>query len=192
MKKLNKYTITKCDSLDNNKNVLVVKKSKFISKLYSITSKEEAEEIIKKIREEYKEAKHVVYAYTLKVSGKFSDDKEPQGTAGKPIYSLLEKENLVNVLIIVVRYFGGVLLGTGLLTRAYLEAAKQILSNYEKEEYVEYVFAEIEVNYAGEEKVKKQVLEINGEIIKIERDGKVRISVNIPSNKIDILSKYIG
>ncbi len=191
MKKLNKYTITKCDSLDNNKNVLVVKKSKFISKLYSITSKEEAEEIIKKIREEYKEAKHVVYAYTLKVSGKFSDDKEPQGTAGKPIYSLLEKENLVNVLIIVVRYFGGVLLGTGPLTRAYLEAAKQILSNYEKEEYVEYVFAEIEVNYAGEEKVKKQVLEINGEIIKIERDGKVKISVKIPSNKIHILSKYI-
>ena len=82
-----------------NQNVvteeLIIKKSKFIANVYYINSKEQAEEIIAKAREEYKDARHVVYAYTLKSSGKFTDDKEPQGTAGKPIYSLLEKEQVI-------------------------------------------------------------------------------------------------
>ena len=119
-------------------NILEVKKSKFIAKVYYVNSSEQAEDIIEKARQDYKDARHVVYAYMLKSGGKFTDDKEPQGTAGKPIYSLLEKENLVNVLVIVIRYFGGILLGAGPLTRAYNSVAKQALQNCEKKKYIEY------------------------------------------------------
>ena len=70
-------------------HTIEIKKSKFIAKVYYIDSETMANEIIKKTREEYKDARHVVYAYMLKSGGKCTDDKEPQGTAGKPIYSLL-------------------------------------------------------------------------------------------------------
>lgn len=132
---------------------LVIKKSKFIAKVYYINSKEQAEEIIAKTRDEYKDARHVVYAYTLKSSGKFTDDKEPQGTAGKPIYSLLEKEQVINALIIVIRYFGGILLGAGPLTRAYSTVAKEALARCRKQKYIEYVEEKIECEYKEEEQI---------------------------------------
>ena len=130
---------------------LIIKKSKFIAKVYYIKDQEQAEEIIAKAREEYKDARHVVYAYTLKSSGRFTDDKEPQGTAGKPIYSLLEKENVINTLIIVIRYFGGILLGAGPLTRAYSTVAKEALAKCEKQKYIEYTNKTLECEYKEEE-----------------------------------------
>lgn len=188
---MNKYTIIKDNNVDDNEKIIIVKKSKFIAKLYSINSKEEAEKIIKETREKYKDAKHVVYAYTLQSAGKFSDDKEPQGTAGKPIYMLLEKENLVNVLILVIRYFGGTLLGAGPLTRTYLESAKQILGEYVKEDYIEYKNVNMQIGYSDEENILKKINDVNGKIIKIIRDSKVQINANIPSSKKGIFNKYI-
>ena len=130
---------------------LLIKKSKFIAYVYYIKDQEQAEEIIAKAREEYKDARHVVYAYTLKSSGRFTDDKEPQGTAGKPIYSLLEKENVINALIIVIRYFGGILLGAGPLTRAYSTVAKNALVKCEKQKHIEYENKTLECEYKSEE-----------------------------------------
>ena len=136
---------------------LIIKKSKFIAKVYYINSKEQAENIIDKVREEYKDARHVVYAYRLKSSGKFTDDKEPQGTAGKPIYSLLEKENVINVLLIVIRYFGGILLGAGPLTRAYSTVAKEALTKCEKQKYIEYAEEYRECEYKEEEQILREL-----------------------------------
>ena len=101
----------------------VEKKSKFIGNLFYVESIEEAEEIIKKTRKKYFDARHNCIAYRIMEEGqiveRFSDDGEPSGTAGAPMLNILQKNNLVNVLIIVTRYFGGILLGTGGLVRAY-------------------------------------------------------------------------
>lgn len=106
-----------------------IKKSKFISYLYTVDSQEEVKRIIQEIKEEHKRAKHVVYAYkVLNTAGK-SDDKEPSGTAGLPLYNLLEAKNMNNCLLVVVRYFGGTKLGAGPLMRTYKKAGLMVLPN---------------------------------------------------------------
>lgn len=110
------------------------KKSIFIGSIKHVKNEEECKEFIKKIREENKEARHNVFAYVLgdeKVS-RYSDDKEPQGTAGLPILNVLEKNSIKDAVIVVTRYFGGILLGTGGLTRAYSHAAQLALSEVSK------------------------------------------------------------
>ena len=102
----------------------IIKKSKFIAYYFEIDNQNEAEEIIKKLWEDNKKARHIPYAYKVSNTAKKSDDKEPNGTAGMPIYNLIEMKQLNNCLIAVVRYFGGTKLGAGLLTRTYLNAAK--------------------------------------------------------------------
>ena len=161
-------------------NILEVKKSKFIAFVYYIDSQEMAEEKIKQVREEYKDARHIVYAYMLKSSGRFTDDKEPQGTAGKPIYSILEKENLINVLVVVIRYFGGILLGAGPLTRAYATVAKDALSKCNKVTYVEYLDESIICEYKEEEQIKRKLQEANCIIQDIIRTEKVQIKYKKP------------
>ncbi len=156
-------------------HTIEIKKSKFIAKVYYIDSETMANEIIKKTREEYKDARHVVYAYMLKSGGKCTDDKEPQGTAGKPIYSLLEKENVINVLVIVIRYFGGILLGAGPLTRAYSTVAKEALAKCEKIPYIEYDEKNIVCEYKEEEQLKRTLLNANCIIQNIIRTDKVEI-----------------
>ena len=104
-----------------------IKKSKFVAYYYKIESKEEASAILENLKKEHKNARHIPYAYKIENQVKKSDDKEPTNTAGTPIYHLIEKNNLHNTLIAVVRYFGGIKLGTGGLTRAYLNTAKEVI-----------------------------------------------------------------
>ncbi len=110
-------------------HTLEVKKSKFISYYYEVNSKEEVEEILVNLKREHKKASHIPYAYKIGPLAKKTDDKEPSNTAGMPIYNLILQLNLDNVLIVVVRYFGGTKLGAGLLTRTYLTSAKEVLNN---------------------------------------------------------------
>ncbi|AWX42769.1 proline dipeptidase pepQ [Metamycoplasma cloacale] len=108
-----------------------IKKSKFISYLFNINSKEEAKEILNNLRKEHPKAKHIVYAYLinndLEISNGYTDDREPKGVAGIPLYKLLENKNLTNKGIFIVRYFGGIELGKSNLLRAYLTSAKLVL-----------------------------------------------------------------
>lgn len=104
-----------------------IKKSKFISYYYEVNSKEESNIIIEMLKKEHKKAKHIPYAYKVENNAKKSDDKEPSGTAGSPIYNIIETNNLNNCLIAVVRYFGGIKLGAGGLLRAYSTAAKEVI-----------------------------------------------------------------
>lgn len=106
--------------------VLEIKKSKFISYAFNIKSNEEALRIINKIKQENRKATHICYAYRITESQIFEkayDDKEPSGTAGKPILSVIQKQNLNNTLVIVIRFFGGIKLGSGGLIRAYGKSA---------------------------------------------------------------------
>lgn len=102
------------------------KKSKFYGYLYKVNSEEEIENIINKIKLDNKKARHVVYAYKIGNIEKKYEDKEPTGTAGLQILNLINIKKLDNILIVVVRYFGGTLLGTGLLSRCYRETASKL------------------------------------------------------------------
>ena len=102
----------------------VVKRSEFIGYCAHVTDKKAAEEFILKIKSKHYDAKHNVYAYILRDGTlKYSDDGEPQGTAGMPVLSVIQKEKVVDIVVVVTRYFGGILLGGGGLVRAYSDAA---------------------------------------------------------------------
>ncbi len=109
---------------------IVIEKSEFIAKIAPVTSSEEAAEFIDSVRAEHRRARHNCYAYTLRdgFETRFSDDGEPQGTAGSPILDVIQKNGLVDVCVIVTRYFGGILLGKGGLTRAYSSAASKAVA----------------------------------------------------------------
>lgn len=110
-------------------SLLVVKKSKFIGETFPVSTEKEVEDIVNSVRKKYFDARHHCYAFCLGDENaiRFSDDGEPQGTAGRPILDTILAENMRNALVVVTRYFGGTLLGTGGLTRAYRDAAKEAL-----------------------------------------------------------------
>ena len=109
------------------------KRSKFIARAFPCESEEKAAEILSAIKTECWDARHNCYAYVLKDgSARFSDDGEPHGTAGKPILDCIMGSGVVDVIVVVTRYFGGVLLGTGGLVRAYSASAKDSLQNAPK------------------------------------------------------------
>lgn len=102
-----------------------VKKSKFIGLYYEVKTLEEIDEILESLKKEHKKARHFPYAYKIGPKVKKTDDKEPANTAGTPIYNIIEKKNLDNTLIVVIRYFGGIKLGAGGLFRAYSKTASE-------------------------------------------------------------------
>lgn len=111
------------------------KKSRFIGQAFEIHSEQEALDIIESVRKKYYDARHNCYAYVLGERHeiqRFSDDKEPQGTAGKPILEVLTGQGYHNTLMVVTRYFGGILLGTGGLIRAYTAASQEALRQAEE------------------------------------------------------------
>lgn len=111
-----------------SKSFVENKKSKFYGYLYEVNSIEEIEYILDTLNKEHKKAKHIVYAYKIGNIQKKYEDKEPSGTAGMPLFDLINIKNLDNTLIVVIRYFGGTLLGRGLLTRSYREAASKLFN----------------------------------------------------------------
>lgn len=117
-----------------------VSKSQFYSFLIPLNSEEEVPLLIKEKRMQFVKARHVCYAYIFNSNYKYSDDGEPSGTAGKPLYELLNKNNLTNCILIVVRIFGGVLLGAGRLLRTYVESGLNSIKKANKFEiYYEFL-----------------------------------------------------
>ena len=108
---------------------IVEKKSRFVALRFELDELSDVDEILTKLKVEHKKARHVCFGYVFSlgfVSEKCSDAGEPKGTAGYPILNVIKKKNLTNTLIVVVRYFGGILLGAGGLTRAYTKAAASV------------------------------------------------------------------
>lgn len=136
---------------DNVQAELIEKKSKFIADLFYVETVKEAEEIINIIKKKYYDARHNCIAYRVleqdRLIEKSSDDGEPSGTAGAPMLNILQKNNLVNVVAIVTRYFGGILLGTGGLVRAYSNSLLQTIEISEKVEKCYGQVLEVVLNY---------------------------------------------
>ncbi len=111
-----------------NESLIIEKKSKFYGYRYEIENIEEIETILKELKNTHKKAKHICYAYKIGNLERKNEDKEPSNTAGKPILDVINHNELNNTLIVVVRYFGGTLLGRGLLTRTYSKAARDLIN----------------------------------------------------------------
>ena len=136
--------------IKNGQGEYIEKKSKFIAHIFNIESEQQAAAIIAEVKKKYWDARHNCYAYILGNKGeiqRFSDDGEPSGTAGKPILEVLSGNECSNCLCIVTRYFGGVLLGTGGLIRAYTSASKEALDDCLTGELVEGVHAYLDADY---------------------------------------------
>lgn len=115
-------------------NLIVIEKSKFFAFSYYIESDERVKEILSALSQKYYDATHICYGYKVNSKQKCSDNGEPQGTAGKPILDCIQKKKLENVLVVVVRYFGGIKLGAGGLTRAYSNSASAVLDKSKSRE----------------------------------------------------------
>ncbi len=119
---------------------LTIKRSRFISEVFPVSTQSEAREKLHQVKKKYFDSTHVVHAFVVGLSSEtcgMSDDGEPSGTAGRPVLDILKGSGITNILLTVTRYFGGTLLGTGGLVRAYGDSAKKVLSLCETEEYVE-------------------------------------------------------
>lgn len=113
--------------LERNESTIIRDRSQFIGILVHVTNDKSVPDILKSIRNEYPKAKHYCYAYVIDGKKKCSDDGEPAKTAGRPLLELLEKKEMDEVLLVVVRYFGGVLLGASRLMSTYLETGVEVI-----------------------------------------------------------------
>lgn len=172
---------------NNIENEIEIKNSKFIAKIYK-TEKEEILNILEKIKKEHPKATHYCYAYNSKNYKKSSDDNEPTGTAGKPILNVLEKEELENILVIIIRYFGGIKLGAGGLIRAYTKATTEALKKAIYQEVQEAYKVRIQFPYSEEKNINYLIQEKN--ILKKEFQENIIYECIIEKDKINNLNTY--
>lgn len=164
---------------------MVTKKSKFISNVLPVESPEKAETYLNSFRKQYWDATHNVYAYTIGLNDeiqKFSDDGEPAGTAGKPVLETIKNKNLKNVMIIVTRYFGGILLGAGGLIRAYSECAAGGIKEAGIIKKIKYDIYEIKVAYNYLGKLQREMEKKGIIIIHADFSQDVLLKVGTPTN----------
>ena len=136
-------------------SVLVEKKSEFLGYAAHVTTEEDARAFVDKIRKKHADARHNVYAYCLAENNimRYSDDGEPQGPAGLPVLDILRKGGITDAVIVVTRYFGGILLGTGGLVRAYSGAAKAAVEDAGRASFVNYEEYSLTMSYPLYQKV---------------------------------------
>ena len=130
-----------------------IKNSKFIGVIIPIEFLDDVKDNINKLKEEYKNATHYCYAFKLINDKGFSDDGEPNKTAGIPILNVIEGNDLVNVLVVVIRYFGGIKLGPGGLIRAYSSTCKEVINKSTLVELIKGIEASITFNYSKEKEI---------------------------------------
>ena len=172
---------------------IVEKKSKFICNLYNIETIEDAEKKIQFVKKEYHDARHNCYAYVIydeinnSLITKVSDDGEPSGTAGSPILNALKSNDMVNTLAIVTRYFGGILLGTGGLVRAYKQATINAIEQTTLYKVENGYLVNIEISYNDNEKFKYFCKKNNIDILKIEYLNNIKYIIEINDENKNIL-----
>ncbi len=171
----------------------VEKKSEFIGFVRPVLTNDEAVEFVAEIRAAHRKATHVCYAYILRHdnTSRFSDDGEPQGTAGIPMLGVLQKEGLVDVCAVVVRYFGGVLLGAGGLVRAYSKAVSAALGNAEKMLMIMAQRAEIEVEYPLYGRLPAVFAEFDARVVQEDFSENVKISLWVREKDFTLLSEKL-
>ena len=178
------YTISKNETAE-----IVEKKSKFIANIYPVKNVEEAEAKVKEIKKKYYDAKHHCIAYRIikedKIIEKSSDDGEPSGTAGAPMLNILQGNKLCNIIVIVTRYFGGILLGTGGLVKAYSDTTKIVIQKCKLISQKDGFEIDIEINYSNFENFKYYCKNNNINILKMEYFENIKIKIEMEKARKD-------
>ena len=166
--------------VESEEGIYIEKKSKFICHLFTVTSADEVTEIIKAEKKKYYDAKHHCYAYVMGDDGsdiKCSDDGEPSGTAGRPMLDILQKEGLTDILCVVTRYFGGTLLGTGGLVRAYSAALKDAIDKSTFKNETEAVIVKYKYGYNFDARISSYLRDKDIKVLDSEYSDAVEITI---------------
>ena len=168
-----------------------IKKSRFIGIIIPCQTEKQALQHLNQIHQEHSNASHIVFAYRIKSTQgllmKFHDAGEPSGTAGKPVFQHLEGKNLINVLIVVIRYFGGIKLGAGGLTRAYGNTAKKVIEASSMTQYIDYAEVKLKLDYKQMQHFEYQLEKLDGTIMQQDFAEKISLLVKIPEENQGIL-----
>lgn len=169
-----------------------VKKSRFIAIAIPTSTMEEAKEAVLSVRREHPDANHVVHASVIGKAGTMyssSDDREPKNTAGRPALEVVKGSGITNITVAIVRYFGGTLLGTGGLVKAYGDSAKEVLKVVPTEELIEKTSFTMTIPYNSYTLVKRLFETLSVTLIKEDFDISIRLEGQLPSDNLDELRK---
>lgn len=177
-----------------------VKKSRFIAWAVPVSSREEALQWVDRARTEFPDARHHCWAYQLGDSevathAAANDDGEPSGTAGRPILSVIQHKNIGNLLVIVIRYFGGIKLGAGGLVRAYSGATELVLSTLPVQAPVKMSHARIDCEFAHEQAIRHFCEQHQGQVLNVEYSQQVHMHIELPTqhaSELEALCASIG
>ena len=168
------------------------KRSSFLGHVCRAVSEEEARKYIESIKKEHRDARHNCWCYIIKDGPeRYSDDGEPQGTAGIPMLEILRREGMTNVVCVVTRYFGGILLGAGGLFRAYSKAAKDALDAAGKEEIIPKALLSVPCPYSLLERVKLELPNFSGTVENTEYGELAVLTVSVPEETAESFSARI-
>ena len=163
---------------------VVEKRSEFIGQVWPAESEEEARALIEQAKKKYHDARHNCWCYLIKDGAvRYSDDGEPQGTAGQPMLSVFQKAGLTNVCCVVTRYFGGVLLGAGGLVRMYTQAAADALAAAGISQVRRWVETAVECPYSFFERVKNLTEALGGAVGEVEYAAGVTVHALLPEEQ---------
>lgn len=166
------------------------KASRFLAYAWPVSSEEEVKELLTGLRKDHHKARHVCFAYRLgadKSNFKYSDDGEPHNSAGFPILGQIKSFDLTNILVVVVRYFGGTKLGLGGLTAAYKDAAKDALDHADIIEEIEHETISITIDYARLSELMNFIRQHNIKITEQDLSGECKVVISVPKNDLDVI-----
>lgn len=171
-----------------------LKKSRFITRIGCVRDKEEAKTFVAKAHADYRDARHHCWAYVLGNPASAShagmnDDGEPSGTAGRPILNVIQHKGVGDVLVVVIRYFGGIKLGAGGLTRAYSAAVEQAFSVLELEQQVIKQRAMLTLDFGQEQKVRYWATLHEADVVEVDYEQQVVMTLQVPEEVLaDLLA----
>ena len=177
--------------VSSEEGIYIEKKSKFICHLFNVTSADEVTEIIKAEKKKYYDARHHCFAYVMGEDGsdiKCSDDGEPSGTAGRPMLDILQKEGLTDILCVVTRYFGGTLLGTGGLVRAYSSALKDAIDKSTFKNETKAIIIKYKYGYNFDAKISSYLRDKDIKVLDSEYSDAVEITIVLEKEMFSAVS----
>ncbi|MCK4338377.1 MAG: YigZ family protein [Candidatus Cloacimonetes bacterium] len=183
---IEKYQTT----LSSDWTKLTIKKSRFFSRIYPIKLKEDIKSLLENTKREYKNPTHIVYAYRLidceKVSEYCTDAGEPANSSGPPILKVIKGAKLLNVCLIIVRFFGGIKLGIGGLIKAYTISAQKAIENCQIITRINYTTIHLTIKYNELGTVINKIEKSKGKVEKIEYGDVIKVTAKVPYSKINL------
>jgi len=178
---------------EHSETEMIEKRSRFISQVWRVNSEEDARAHIRETRKKYYDARPHCWCYRIREEGveRYSDDGEPQGTAGQPMLNVFQRENVTNVVCVVSRYYGGIPLGAGGLVRAYTQAAKNALDAAGISVVRRWISVDVPCTYAQFETVRREVPTFSGLVANIDYGANILISALLPEEQARDFAAHI-